>query len=71
VLLSQFRFRVNERFLYEYDFGDLWRHQIRFERIHLAVFRVCISQPANYRVGVTFILGKNQAYSAQGQATLN
>jgi hypothetical protein len=21
-LLSQFRFRVNERFLYEYDFGD-------------------------------------------------
>src|ERR1700747_3318607 len=33
VLLSQFRFRVNERFLYEYDFGDLWRHQIRFECI--------------------------------------
>ena len=31
VLLSQFHFRVNERFLYEYDFGDLWRHQIRFE----------------------------------------
>src|SRR6266404_5503517 len=28
VLLSQFRFRVNERFLYEYDFGDLWQHQI-------------------------------------------
>jgi hypothetical protein len=20
-----------ERFLYEYDFGDLWQHQIRFE----------------------------------------
>ena len=33
VLLSQFHFRVNERFLYEYDFGDLWRHQIRFEGI--------------------------------------
>src|SRR5271166_2632104 len=31
VLLSQFRFRVNERFLYEYDFGDLWQHQIHFE----------------------------------------
>ena len=26
VLLSQFRLRVNERFLYEYDFGDLWQH---------------------------------------------
>jgi hypothetical protein len=31
VLLSQFGFRINERFLYEYDFGDLWQHQIRFE----------------------------------------
>ena len=29
----QFHFRVNERFLYEYDFGDLWQHQIRFEGI--------------------------------------
>jgi hypothetical protein len=33
VLPSQFRFRVNERFLYEYDFGDLWQHQIRFEGV--------------------------------------
>ena len=33
VLLSQFRFRVNERLLYEYDFGDLWQHQIRFEGV--------------------------------------
>ena len=32
-LLSQFHFRINERFLYEYDFGDLWQHQIRFEGI--------------------------------------
>src|SRR5258708_2236859 len=32
-VLSQFHFRVNERFLYEYDFGDLWQHQIRFECI--------------------------------------
>ena len=35
-LLSQFRFRVNERFLYEYDFGDLWQHQIRTQ-----LFRFC------------------------------
>jgi hypothetical protein len=33
VLLSQFGFRINERFLYEYDFGDLRQHQIRFEGI--------------------------------------
>jgi len=33
VVLSQFRFRTNERFLYEYDFVDLWQHQIRFESV--------------------------------------
>src|ERR1700693_2228801 len=26
-------FRLNERILYEYDFGHLWQHQIRFEDI--------------------------------------
>jgi hypothetical protein len=33
VLLSQFHFRVNELFLYEYDFGDLSQHQLRFEGV--------------------------------------
>jgi hypothetical protein len=46
VLLSRFHFRVNERFLYEYDFGDLWRHQIRFEGIQprreKKIYPVCI-----------------------------
>src|SRR6266446_10966312 len=46
VLLSQFRFRVNERFLYEYDFGDLWQHQIRFEGIERVrekkLYPVCV-----------------------------
>ena len=36
VVLSQFRFRANERFLYEYDFVDLWQHQIRFESVDLS-----------------------------------
>jgi hypothetical protein len=44
--LSQFHFRANERFLYEYDFGDLWRHQIRFEGIQpireKKIYPVCI-----------------------------
>lgn len=31
VRLAEFRFRRNERFLYEYDFGDFWQHPIRFE----------------------------------------
>jgi hypothetical protein len=45
VLLSQFRFRVNERLLYEYDFCDLWQHQIRFEGVqHIGgknIYPVC------------------------------
>jgi hypothetical protein len=46
VLLSQFGFRINERFLYEYDFGDLWQHQIRFEGIQSIrekkIYPVCV-----------------------------
>jgi hypothetical protein len=29
VRLSNFKFRNNERFLYEYDFGDCWQHEVR------------------------------------------
>jgi hypothetical protein len=31
VRLSDFKFRKNERFLYEYDFGDCWQHEVRVE----------------------------------------
>jgi hypothetical protein len=31
VRLADFRFRINERFLYEYDFGDTWQHEVRIE----------------------------------------
>ena len=57
VLLSQFRFRVNERLLYEYDFGDLWQHQIRFEGVQpiggkkiypVCVGGACASPPEDY-----------------------
>jgi hypothetical protein len=30
--LANLHFRVNERFLYEYDFCDLWQHQVRIEK---------------------------------------
>jgi hypothetical protein len=30
--LSKFRFRLNERFLYEYNFLDEWQHEIRLEK---------------------------------------
>jgi hypothetical protein len=31
VRLADFRFRPNEWFLYEYDFGDRWQHEVRIE----------------------------------------
>ena len=33
VKLLDFRLRQNEKFLYEYDFGDRWQHEIRVEAI--------------------------------------
>ncbi len=33
VILSDFRLRASERFVYEYDMGDCWQHDIRLERI--------------------------------------
>lgn len=32
VKLNDFHFRLRERFLYEYDFGDRWEHEIRLEK---------------------------------------
>jgi hypothetical protein len=32
VRLGDFQFRPNERFLYEYDFGDSWQHEVRIEQ---------------------------------------
>ncbi len=31
VRLADFRFRLNERFLYEYDLRDSWQHEVRVE----------------------------------------
>ena len=32
VRLVDLHLRLRERFLYEYDFGDLWQHEIRVEK---------------------------------------
>ncbi len=31
--LAEFAFTVGDRIFYEYDFGDSWEHEIRFEKI--------------------------------------
>jgi hypothetical protein len=33
IRLADFRFRLRERFLYEYDFDDNWQHDLRVEQI--------------------------------------
>jgi hypothetical protein len=33
VTLGEVHFRLNERFLYEYDFGDQWEHEVRVEKV--------------------------------------
>ncbi len=33
VFLSSFEFQLRERFIYEYDFGDDWIHEIRVEEV--------------------------------------
>jgi len=36
IRLADFHFRPNARFLYEYDFRDLWQHQTRLEAVRRA-----------------------------------
>jgi Plasmid pRiA4b ORF-3-like protein len=46
IRLVDFHFRVGERFLYEYGFGDCWEHRTRLERIRplepKGTYPVCI-----------------------------
>ena len=46
IRLRDFQFRLRERFVYEYDFGDRWQHDIRVEQIVVAAaersYPVCI-----------------------------
>jgi hypothetical protein len=44
--LDSFQFRLNERFLYEYDLRDSWQHEVRVERRLIAepkrTYPVCV-----------------------------
>jgi hypothetical protein len=33
VILADFKLRTSERFVYEYDMGDFWRHDLRLEQV--------------------------------------
>ncbi len=49
VRLADLAFRGNERFLYEYDFGDLWQVEVRVEQavplVPSHTYPVCIGGP--------------------------
>jgi hypothetical protein len=46
IRMADFRFRLRERFLYEYNFGDSWQHDVRIEQMLAAAgsppYAVCI-----------------------------
>ncbi len=71
VRLADFRFREREKFLYEYDFIDCWRHQLRVEAIHYRErplsCPVCLAgkraAPPEDCGGVLAFLAKRQRYS--------
>jgi hypothetical protein len=68
IRLRDFQFRQRERFVYEYDFGDNWQHDVRIEQILTAegnrTYPVCIggkrAVPPAECVGV-------EVYLAQGR----
>ena len=43
--LSDLGLRTTERFIYDYDFGDLWRHDIRVEQILAALLADMMEHP--------------------------
>ena len=45
--LADLRLRLNARFLYEYDFGNQWEHELRLE--HILPFDFCQSLPLLYK----------------------
>ena len=68
VTLADLGFRVRERFVYEYDFGDRWEHEIRVEK-HLPLdkkktYPICIG---GARLGPPEDCGGPWAYMALKQ----
>jgi hypothetical protein len=79
VRLVDFHFQVGDRFLYEYDFGDQWQHQIRLERIRpfdpKRTYPVCIggkrSAPPEDCGGVWAFQQRRDEAPWRGQELLN
>ena len=66
VRLVNFGFRLRERFLYEYDFYDLWEHDIRLEKVLPWSGRLCPVCTGGHRMAPPEDCGGARAYMEQG-----
>jgi hypothetical protein len=66
VRLADFEFRLRERFLYEYDFYDLWQHDVRLEKVFPWKGRLCPVCTGGRRLAPPEDCGGARAYMEQG-----
>lgn len=66
VHLAGFGFRLRERFLYEYDFYDLWEHDVRLEKVLPWKGRLCPVCIGGRRLAPPEDCGGARAYMEQG-----
>lgn len=66
VRLGGFGFRLRERFLYEYDFYDLWQHDVRLEKVLPWRSRQCPVCTGGHGAAPPEDCGGARAYMEQG-----
>jgi hypothetical protein len=66
VHLAGFGFRLRERFLYEYDFYDLWEHDVRLEKVLPLKGRLCPVCTGGRRLAPPEDCGGARAYMEHG-----
>src|SRR6476660_5362166 len=66
VPLADFGFRLGERFLYEYDFYDLWKHDVRLEKVLPSKGRMCPVCTGGRRLAPLEDCGGARVYMEQG-----
>jgi len=64
--LAGFGFRLRERFRYEYDFYDLWEHDVRLENVFPWKGRLCPACIGGRRLAPPEDCGGARAYMEQG-----
>jgi hypothetical protein len=66
VRLADFGFRLRQRFLYEYDFGDRWEHDVRLEKVLAWKGQICPVCTGGHRPAPPEDCGGPRIYMQQG-----